>query len=92
MDGSVFRILLNGFSDTENIDTLFHIWVNIVDMNCYASYVISALLCVTLDKQILIYRWVFILDITKRVVSVTESTLEGGRGIGLPHSYAFDGV
>ena len=37
------------------------------------SYVVSALLCVTLDGQILIYRWVIILDVTKRVVSVTKS-------------------
>ena len=42
-------------------------------LRIFLSYVISALLCVTLDGQIL-GRWVIILDVTRGVVSVTKST------------------
>ena len=40
-----------------------------------SSYVISALLCVTLDGQIL-YRWVFVVDVT-RGISVEYYFLQG---------------
>ena len=49
-----------------------------IQNDIYVSYVISALLCVTLDGQIL-GRWVFVVDVTKRVVQKTTHYLRLGR-------------
>ena len=47
-------------------------------VSIFSSYVMRGILCVTLDGQIL-GRWVFVVDVTRTVVSVTGV-------VGLPHS------